>query len=113
MITVAAQIVVNAVLLWIAAYLVPGISFSGNLVGLLILGLIFGLINWLIKPILVLVTLPLTLLTLGLFALVLNALLLLLTSALSPDYAVAGFFPALLGSILISLLSTVLNRFVP
>src|SRR4051794_10933985 len=98
------QILVNGLLLWVAAYLVPGIRFSGDIVGLLLLGLIFGIVNGLIKPIVKLLTFPITLLTLGLFALVINALMLLLTSALSPNYSVDGFFPALLGSILISLL---------
>ncbi|MFN0072491.1 MAG: phage holin family protein [Chloroflexota bacterium] len=106
------QIVINAALLWVTAYLVPGISFSGDLVNLLLLGVIFGVVNWLIKPVLLILTLPLTILTLGLFALVINALMLMLTSALSPDYDVDGFFPALLGSIVISILSMFVNRYV-
>jgi len=103
------HILVNAFLLWIVAQLVPGIHFDGSIGALLLLGLIFGIVNAIIKPILLLLTPPLTIMTLGLFALVINALMLLLTSALSASYSVDGFFPALLGSIVISILSTVLN----
>ncbi|HEX3247445.1 MAG TPA: phage holin family protein [Chloroflexota bacterium] len=107
-----AQIVVNGIMLWIVAYIVPGISFTGGVVDLLILGLIFGIVNWIIKPLVVILTLPLTILTLGLFALIINALMLLLTGALAPNYHVAGFLPALLGSIVVSILSMFINRFV-
>ena len=85
---------------------------TGGVLDLLILGLIFGIVNWIIKPLVVLLTLPLTILTLGLFALVVNALMLMLTSALAPNYHVDGFLPALLGSIVISILSMFINRFV-
>jgi putative membrane protein len=107
-----AQIVVNGITLWIAAYFVPGISFTGGVLDLLILGLIFGIVNWIIKPLVVILTLPLTILTLGLFALIINALMLLLTGALAPNYHVGGFLPALLGSIVVSILSMLINRFV-
>ena len=112
MMRILSQILVNAFLLWVVAQIVPGIRFDGSIVALLILGLIFGIVNAIIKPIVSLLTLPLTILTLGLFALVVNALMLMLTSAFSPSYAVDGFFAALLGSIVISILSTVLNRFI-
>ena len=108
-----AQIVLNGFVLWLAAAVVPGIHFLGGVVELLVLGLIFGLVNGLLKPVLQLLALPFTILTLGLFALVVNAAMLGLTSALSPAYAIDGFIPAFLGSILISISSTVLNRFLP
>jgi putative membrane protein len=109
---IIAQILVNGIVLWIAAYLVPGIVFNGGVFDLLILGLVFGVVNWVIKPIVLLLTLPLTILTLGLFALVVNSLMLMLTSAVVPSYQVAGFWPALIGSVVISILSMFINRYV-
>ena len=113
LIRLAAQLAVNAFALWAAAEVISGVHFDGNLVALLGVAVVFGVINWLIKPVLSLLTLPLTILSLGLFALVLNALLLLLTSALVPAYGVDGFWTALIAAILISIISTVLNWFIP
>jgi len=107
-----AHLVVNAFALWLAAQVISGVHFDGNLLALAVLALIFGIVNTLIKPLVVLLTLPLTVLTLGLFALVINALMLLLTSALASSYSIDGFIPALLASILISIVSTVLNWFI-
>jgi putative membrane protein len=104
-----AQLFVNGFALWLAAQVVSGIRFDGNLLALAVVAAIFGIVNTLIKPILFLLTLPLTILTLGLFALVVNALMLMLTDALSSSYTVDGFWAALLGSILISIVSTALN----
>ena len=108
---VIGQILVNAFVLWAVAQVIPGIRFDGSIAALLILGLIFGVVNAVIKPVVLILTLPLTILTLGLFALVINALMLMLTSAFSSSYSVDGFFSALLGSIVISILSAVLNNF--
>ena len=112
MVRFLAQVVLNGFVLWLAAAIVPGIRFHGGPLDLLVLGLIFGLVNGLLRPVLQLLALPFTILTLGLFALVVNAALLGLTSALSPAYDINGFFPALFGSILISIISTFLNRFI-
>ena len=102
------RLVINAVALGLAAVIVPGIQFSGDqphfLLNLFIVALIFGLVNAIIKPILALVTCPFYILTLGLFTFVVNALMLMLTSWLAgPRFTVAGFWPALWGSIIISL----------
>jgi putative membrane protein len=108
-----AQVVMNAFVLWLVAVIVPGIHFQGGVVQLLILGLIFGLINGLLKPVLQLLALPFTILTLGLFALVVNAALLGLTAKLAGHiYDIDGFLPAFIGSILVSVFSTALNRFI-
>jgi putative membrane protein len=107
-----AQIVLNGFVLWLVAQLGIGIHFSGGVLELLVLGLIFGLVNGLLKPVLQLVSLPFTILTLGLFALVVNTALLGLTAALSPAYSINGFFSAFIGSILVSIISTALNRFI-
>jgi putative membrane protein len=107
-----AHLVINGIALWLAAQVINGVHFDGSLLQLSVLALIFGIVNTLIKPLVGLLTLPLTVVTLGLFALVVNALMLLLTSAIAGSYSVDGFLPALLASILISIVSTVLNWFI-
>ncbi|WP_019508864.1 phage holin family protein [Pleurocapsa sp. PCC 7319] len=102
----------TAVSLIITAFVVPGftiVSFSSALVGAAVL----GLVNAIIKPILILFTLPLTILTLGLFLLVVNAIALGLVGYLTPGLAVAGFFPALFGSIVLTLVSSLIYQFFP
>ncbi|CAN5851674.1 phage holin family protein [soil metagenome] len=106
------RFVINAVALWVASQLVTGIHVADNLSGLLIAALIFGLVNALIKPIIQFFTCPFYVLTLGLFTFVVNALLLMLTSYLSGNrLGVDGFWPALLGGIVISIVSTLLSVF--
>lgn len=103
------QVAVNAVALWVAVQVVDGIDFTGEWWELLIVALIFALVNTFLRPILRIITLPITIVTLGLFLLVINALLLLLTGAVAGDlgleFVVDGFFAALLGAIIISLVS--------
>ncbi|HLU26610.1 MAG TPA: phage holin family protein [Longimicrobiales bacterium] len=110
------RLLITAAALWVAEALVPGIEYRGGIGGLLGVALIFGLVNAIVRPILVVLTCPLVLLTLGLFLFVLNAFLLWLTGALSGalgiDFHVQGFWAALLGGIVIGLVSTVLNVFV-
>ena len=106
-------ILVNAAALWVAVQIVPGLDFSGEIWKLLVVAIIFGLINAFIKPILVIFSLPITVMTLGLFLLVINALLLMLTGWISGQldlgFTVADFWAALLGSIVISLAGMVLS----
>ena len=106
-------ILVNAAALWVAVQIVPGLDFSGEIWKLLVVAVIFGLINAFIKPILVIFSLPITVMTLGLFLLVINALLLMLTGWISGQldlgFTVADFWAALLGSIVISLAGMVLS----
>jgi putative membrane protein len=104
-----AQFSVNAFALWFAALVVDGVHFDGNLVALAFTALIFSIVSLLIRPFVILLTLPLTIFTFGLFLLVVNALMLMLTSALSSAYSVDGFWPALLGGILISIVSLAVN----
>jgi putative membrane protein len=103
---------INAIGLYLAARLVPGIYFEGNVGVLLVVALIFGLVNALLSPLLKLLTCPLIILTLGLFTLVINAAMLWLVSviaqALNLPYGVEGFWPAaFLGALVISLISVV------
>jgi len=106
------RILINAAALWLAAVIVPGIH-AGSLLAILATALVFGIVNALIRPVMKLVSCPIILLTLGLFTLVINALMLMLTSwlgrQLGIDFTVAGFVPAFLGALLISIVSTVLS----
>jgi putative membrane protein len=110
------QILVNAAALYVAALVVPGIDFELNSETwwkLLLVAVIFSLVNTFIRPIIRILTLPITLITLGLFLIVINALMLLLTSAVSTEldlgFTVADFIAALLGSIVISIVGLALS----
>jgi len=105
--------VINAVGLYAAIWIVPGIELLGSWTGVLWLALIFGLLNALVRPLLKFLTCPLIILTLGLFTLVVNTLMLILTSRVGQAFgiglAVDGFWTALLGSLVISLVSTIIS----
>lgn len=106
------HIVLTAVALLVVGNLVSGIHIDG--IGYaLVAAVILGLVNAFVRPVMVVLTLPLTLLTLGLFLLVVNALMLWLASALVPGFDVAGFFAALLGSLLLTILNLLIARLVP
>jgi len=98
------QIVVVAVLLLVVARIVPGIEVDGC-ANALLAGLALGIINALLKPLLVVLTLPITVLTLGLFLLVINALLLRLAAVFVPGFRVSGFLAAFWGALLLSIFS--------
>jgi len=93
----------------IATALVPVVDVDGGLGGFLKVALIFGVVNLLLGPILRLLTLPLTLLTLGLFALVVNAMMFGLTSWLTDSLSVDGFFPAFWAALVISIVGSILH----
>lgn len=103
------RLFINAVALWGAARLLDGIQLTGDFGGVLVVALIFGLLNALIRPVAMLLSLPFLLLTLGLFTLVINALMLWLTAGLTSYLTVSGFGSALLGSLVISVVSIVLS----
>lgn len=100
---------VVAVAVAVAAAVVPGIEIRGGLGALLWVALLFGLVNAVIGPLLHLLSLPLTVLTLGLFALVVNAGLLAITAGLSSRLDVGGFFGTLVGALVISVVSAALQ----
>ncbi|HUM15821.1 MAG TPA: phage holin family protein [Candidatus Nitrosotalea sp.] len=118
------RLVINAVALLVAAWLVPGIYLSAakgsstphDWLTLVIVALIFGVVNVIIRPIVLLLTLPLTILTLGLFTFVVNALMLILTSWIAEGmglgFRVSGFWAGFLGALIVSVVSFVLNRLV-
>jgi putative membrane protein len=106
-------VLVNAAALWVAVYLLDGISYDGEWYQWLILGAIFGIVNAIVKPILALLTLPITIVTLGLFYLVLNTIMLYLTSWLAGPIAgpftIASFIDGLLGAVIISVVATAVH----
>jgi putative membrane protein len=107
----------NAVALYAAAWLLTGIHYTGSFWGLLGVALVFGAVNALIRPIALLLSLPAQILTLGLFTIVVNALMLWLTSAFASQFGIQfridGFVPALLGALVVSVVSAVLSIFLP
>lgn len=107
----------NAAALWIAAYLLPGLDFRGSVTDLLLVAAVFGVVNSLLRPILTVLTCPLIVLTLGLFTLVLNALMLLITGWLSArwdlGFAVSGFWAAFLGGLVVGVVSLLLSLALP
>jgi putative membrane protein len=105
------RILVNAAALLLVGKIVTGIEISGP-VAALGAGLVLGLVNAVVRPILLFLTLPLTLVTLGLFIFALNAFCLLLTSYLVKGFEIQGFWAALWGSILVSVVSWLLTAFV-
>ena len=110
------RLVITACALWVAVRFVPGLSWTGTPLELLGVAAVFGLVNALVRPLIAMLTCPLVILTLGLFLLVLNALMLWLTAAVSAElglgFAVAGFGPAFFGSLVVSVTSAILSVFV-
>lgn len=102
---------VNTLSLWIADYLFSGIAFQ-SLQSLFISGLLLGVVNTVVKPLLVLLTLPLSVVTLGFFVLVINALMLLFVAWLVPGFVVAGFWSGFFVALFVSVLSFVVNSLI-
>lgn len=105
------RVLINAVAIYFAAMIVPGLSIDG-LMPALGAGLVLGLINAIIRPIFVLLTLPVTLVTLGLFLFVLNGFCLWLTSLVIRGFVVQGFWSAVFGALIVSIVSWLLTAFV-
>ncbi len=103
------HLLVSAIAIIITAYLLPGTKVTP--MGAVVLAVVLGLINIFIKPLVKLITLPLTILTLGLFSLVINALFVILASNLVPGFSVTGFWAAFWFSIILSLVNALFNRF--
>jgi putative membrane protein len=110
MIALLIRLVVNGLALIAVAYIVPGIHVSG-IGGAILAALILGIVNAILRPILVVLSLPLEVVTLGLFTLVINALLFWLVGALHVGLTVDGFWPAFWGSIVLAIVSWVIALF--
>jgi len=106
------RMVVNAVAILLIGYLLPQVVTADGVMSALAAAFLLGLVNAVIRPIFVLLTLPVTVVTLGAFLLVINGLLLWLVSSVVPGFQVNGFLGAVAGSVLLSVISWVLTRVV-
>ena len=102
----------NAIAILLIAYLFPQVLSADSVLAALAAAFVLGIVNAVIKPILVVLTFPVTVVTLGVFLLVLNGLLLWLVTAIVPGFHVNGFFGAVVGSVCVSVVSWVLTRVV-
>ena len=107
------RLLIHMVAILIISYLLPGVIRVEGVWAALVAAFLLGIVNAVLRPILICFTLPITVLTLGLFLLVINGLMLLLVSSIVRGFHVNGFWGAVLGSILISLVSWVLSRVLP
>jgi putative membrane protein len=111
-----ARLLINAAALWVATRFVPGVTYTGSWLPFLGVAFVFGVVNAIIRPVAKILTFPLIILTLGLFALVVNGLMLWLTSSLSAalglGFHVDGFWAAFWGALVVSIVSTILSIFV-
>ena len=105
------RVVVNALAIMLAASIVPGIRVDG-VVPALVGGLLLGLVNAVVRPVLIILTLPITLVTLGLFLLVLNGLCFWLVASIVKGFYVAGFGSALLGALIVSIVSWIMTALI-
>jgi putative membrane protein len=110
------RLLVNAAALWVATRIVPGVTYEGALLPFLGVALVFGIVNAFIRPITKLLTFPIIIVTLGIFIFVINGLMLWLTSSLSSSLGlglhVSGFWAAVFGAFVVSVVSTMLSMFV-
>ena len=111
MIQFIAKVVIAAVALWLAAVIVPGIDYDGWL-NLLLAGLLLGLVNAFVRPVVTILTLPVTILTLGLFLLVVNAAMIGLASAFFDGFTVSGFWPAIGAAVVTGVVSWIAGAFI-
>ena len=107
------RLLVNAAALWVATQLVPGVTYDGGPLPMLGVALVFGVLNASLRPVAKILTFPLIIVTLGLFALVINGLMLWLTSSLSSalglGFHVSGFWAAFWGALVVSIVSMILS----
>jgi putative membrane protein len=110
------RLLVNAAALWVATQLVPGVSYAGGPLPMFGVALVFGVVNAFLRPVAKILTFPLIIVTLGIFALVINGLMLWLTSSLSSalglGFHVSGFWAAFWGGLVVSFVSMILSMLV-
>lgn len=111
MITLALRLLVTALALMVAAEFIPGISVE-NIYAALVAAIVLGLLNILVRPVLIFFTLPITLLTLGLFIFVINGLMFWAAASFVQGFTVDGFLPAFIGSLFVTLVSTLAHKFI-
>jgi putative membrane protein len=107
------RLLVNAAALWVATRIVSGVTYTGGVLPILAVALVFGIVNAILKPVAIILTFPILIVTLGLFTLVINGVMLLLTSKLSDSlglgFHVSGFWPAFWGALVVTLVSWLLS----
>jgi len=107
------RLLVNAAALWVATRIVSGVTYTGGVLPILAVALVFGIVNAILKPVAIILTFPILIVTLGLFTLVINGVMLLLTSKLSDSlglgFHVNGFWPAFWGALVVTLVSWLLS----
>lgn len=109
MIRIALRVIINAAALWVAARFIDGIALTEDIGSILFVAIVFGLINAFIRPVVLVLTFPALILTLGLFTLVINAAMLGATAWLTDSLAIDGFVPAFLGALVITIVSWALS----
>ncbi|HIK43477.1 MAG TPA: phage holin family protein [Leptolyngbyaceae cyanobacterium M65_K2018_010] len=110
MVLYALSVLATALALLLVDFLIPGVVVA-NFPAAILAGILIGIVNAVIKPILFILSLPITILTLGLFALVVNGICFWLASLVTPGFSVHGFWAFILGPIVLSMVSTLLNNF--
>lgn len=106
------RLVINGVAIWVASEIIDGVTlYTEDILGVIIVALVFGLVNAIIKPLVKLVAFPLMIITLGMITLVINAFLLWFVAALAPALDVVLFMPAFWGALIVSLVSWALSLF--
>jgi putative membrane protein len=105
---VLAKIIINTIAVLVVSYILPGIEIS-SFFDALVVAVVLALLNLLVKPVLIILTLPLTIVTLGIFLLILNGLMVMLAGALVDGFYVAGLFWAIIFSLLVSLVNGILG----
>ena len=103
------KLLVSALAVWIAAYLLPGVHLQNDAKTIIIVALVLALLNAIVKPLLIILTIPVTIITLGLFLLVINALMVIWTSNLVGGFKIDGWLTALLFSLIVSIVSSILH----
>lgn len=103
------KILVTALAVWVAAYVLPGVHLQNDAKTIIIVALVLALLNAIVKPILIILTIPVTIITLGLFLLVINALMVVWTSNLVDGFKIDGWLTAFLFSLIVSVVSSILH----
>ncbi len=102
----------TAAAVYLTVYLVPGITISGGWTTTLLVALVWSVITMVIRPVLSILTLPITIITLGLFAFILNAVLFWAMTLIVPGFEVAGFLPALIGAVVLSIINWLISKII-
>ncbi len=102
----------TAAAVYLTVYLVPGITISGGWTTTLLVALVWSVITMVIRPVLSILTLPITIVTLGLFAFILNAVLFWAMTLIVPGFEVAGFLPALIGAVVLSIINWLISKII-